>query len=265
MSSEVSRRIIFNQVARDYDTIRPGYPAELINDIIALSALPGDGHILEVGCGTGQATLPFAQRGYAMLCLDIGAEMVAIAREKFRQYPNVRFQVVSFEDWQPGDEPFDLVMSATAWHWVPPEIAYPKAARVLKPTGALAIFGNQHPTPFTGFSAAVQRVYRAVVPEWGDPSDLPPPQETEKATADQIARTGLFEQVRVARYKWTREFTRDEYLRLLNTYSDHRSLDDERRARLFAGIGDVIDKEFGGKVTRPYLSVLYIAKKSAGS
>ncbi|HEY3232571.1 MAG TPA: class I SAM-dependent methyltransferase [Roseiflexaceae bacterium] len=102
MSSEVSRRIIFDQVARDYDAIRPGYPAELIDDIVALSALHTVGHILEVGCGTGQATLPFAQRGYAILCLEIGAEMVAIAREKFRPYPKVRFQIVTFEDWQPG-------------------------------------------------------------------------------------------------------------------------------------------------------------------
>jgi len=78
---------------------------------------------------------------------------------------------------------------------------------------------------------------------------------------DQIKRLGLSMQVRVACYVWTREFTRDEYLRLLNTYSDHRSLDDERRARLFACTGDVIDKEFGAKVTRPYLSTLYLAKK----
>jgi hypothetical protein len=89
-------------------------------------------------------------------------------------------------------------------------------------------------------------------------------EESRRTIFNQVARTGLFEQIRVEHYEWTREFTRDEYIRLLNSYSDHRSLDDERRARLFAGIGDVIGKEFGGRVTRPYLSVLYIAKKYAG-
>src|SRR5215207_9145809 len=124
MPENIALRATFNQAARDYDAIRPGYPAELFDDIVALAALPVDGRILEVGCGTGQATLPFARRGYAMHCLDIGADLVAVAREHCRPYPNVDFEVVAFEDWEAPAETFDLVMSATAWHWVPPEIGY---------------------------------------------------------------------------------------------------------------------------------------------
>jgi SAM-dependent methyltransferase len=261
MTDSTARRATFNQAARDYDAVRPGYPAKLIEDIVALSAIPEGGRILEIGCGTGQATLPFARRGYAMLGLDIGAELVAIARENCRSYPNVDFEVVAFEDWEASEAVFDMVISATAWHWVPLEIGYSKAARVLKPSGAIAIFANHHPQPYTGFFEAVQPIYHSVVPEWGDPADRTAFGKTEATPAEQIQQSGLFEPVVVKRYAWWKEYTRDEYLRLLNTYSDHLSLAHERRSQLYAAIGELIDREFGGVVTRPYLSTLHLARK----
>ena len=59
--------------------------------------------------------------------------------------------------------------SATAFHWIPREIGYAKAAQALKPGGALAVFSNQHPRPYTGFFDEVEPIYRQIVPEWSDP------------------------------------------------------------------------------------------------
>lgn len=265
MTDNMALRVTFDQAARDYDAIRPGYPAALIEDIVALSALPDGGRILEVGCGTGQATLPFARRGYAMQCLDIGAQLVAVARENCRPYPNVEFEVVAFEDWEAPQGTFDLVMSATAWHWVPPEIGYPKAAHALKHSGSLAIFSNLHPAPLVGFFPEVQEVYRSIAPEIGHPDTAPSIEESIEATAQQIERTGLFGPIVVKRYAWSKDYSRDEYMRLLNTYSNHLSLEHARRARLHAAIGALIDREFGGVVVRPYLSVLYLVTKAEDS
>lgn len=261
MNARTSLRTIFDQAALDYDEVRPGYPAELIEDVISISAIPKDGRILEIGCGTGQATVPFARRGYSMTCLDIGKELAALAAQKCRQYPKVHIQPISFEDWKPEENAFDLVMSATAFHWIPPEVGYPKAAKVLKDSGYIAIFSNEHPTPYTDFFHAVQEVYQRVVPEWNDPRTRPSTDERIRSTAAYINGTGLFEPVLVRRYPWTKDYTTEEYLKLLNTYSGHRSLEESKRLRLFREIGELIENEYGGTITRPYLAVLYIAKK----
>lgn len=261
MLVKIALRTIFDGAARDYDEVRPGYPKELIDDILSISDIPEGGKILEIGCGTGQATIPFAKRSYSMTCLDIGKGLAALAAEKCRQYPNVLIRTVSFEDWQPEPSSFDLVTSATAFHWIPPEIGYPKAASVLKDSGYIAIFSNLHPTPYTDFFQAVQKVYRSVVPEWKDPSDGPSTEEKIKSTEHYINGTGLFEKVVVKRYPWSKEYNVDQYLKLLNTYSGHRNLDEEKRSKLFTGVATLIEEEFGGTIVRPYLSVLYLAKK----
>lgn len=244
--------------------MRPGYPEKLIEDVISISGIPQCGRILEVGCGTGQATISFAKRGYSMLCLDIGKELVALARENCRQYPNVQIRNVSFEDWNPNGNLFDLVISATAFHWIPPEIGYTKAAQVLKDTGYIAMFWNLHPTPYTGFFQEVQKVYRSIAPEWKNPSDGSSTGDEIRLREDYINGTGLFEKALVKQYPWSKRLDKVQYLKLLNTFSGHRNLEKERRAKLFAGISALIEEEFGGTITRPYLSVLYLAKKKAG-
>lgn len=257
-------RETFNSAAEDYDAIRPGYPDQLFEDVISLSGIPEAGHALEVGCGTGQATLPFARRGYKILCLDIGAKMLAVARKKLSAFPKVEFQNVSFEEWPLVDGGFDLVFSATAFHWVPREIGYAKAARALKPGGALAVFTNRPPRPFTGFAADVQAVYRQIVPEWKEFADQPSVEGEVRETSEYIQSTGLYAGVTVRTYPWLRAYSTREYLQLLNTYSDHIRLEESRRKALYQSIAGLIERRYSGKVERPYLTVLYVAKKGMG-
>ena len=254
-----THRALFDEAAHDYDEVRPGYPEALTEDILRISALPKDGKILEIGCGTGQATLPFAKRGYAMTCLDVGEAMAAMAREKLEPYPPVRVERTSFEDWQPEGK-FDLVMSATAFHWVPPAVGYPKVASVLEPGGHFARFSNLHPKPYTGFHKTVQPIYDAV---FGPKADKgPSTKESIEATASSIDGTGLFGPVEVKTYAWEGRYTTAQYLKLLNTYSDHRALEPKKREKLFEKVAKHIEEAYGGVITRPYLSVLFIAKRA---
>ena len=166
-------RTSFDQTAVDYEAVRPGYPPALIADIVTLAALPSPAHILEIGCGPGQATKPFAQRGDQLTCLDIGPSMLSIARQKFAAYPNVQFHQVAFEDWGGPPNAFDLVMSATAFHWIPPEVGYPKAFSLLKKDGSLAIFAIEHQPPPPAYAEDLYQIEQRLVPWWPDPRKPP--------------------------------------------------------------------------------------------
>ena len=94
--SNTELRTTFNTAPTLYEDVRPGYPEELIQDVIDLSDLEDHSRILEVGCGTGKATRPFAERGYELVCLDIGADPIAVARKRLKEFPNVSFVEQAF-------------------------------------------------------------------------------------------------------------------------------------------------------------------------
>jgi SAM-dependent methyltransferase len=156
------KRHLFDQVADLYDATRQGYPEEIVGAICAtarlgpgaVSALGGSGasrasgaDVLEIGCGTGQLTRQLAGRGFSLTAIDLGSAMVAAARRNVAD-PMVTFQACSFEDFA-GRGPFDLIVSATAFHWVDPAVGLAKAAGLLRPGGWLALVstGEKYPEP----------------------------------------------------------------------------------------------------------------------
>ena len=75
MSIDRTKRTSFDRVADTYEENRQDYPAELIDDILALSGIQQDGEILEIGCGPGNATIPFAKRGYKITAIELGEHL----------------------------------------------------------------------------------------------------------------------------------------------------------------------------------------------
>jgi SAM-dependent methyltransferase len=143
------QRVLFDGVAELYDATRQGYPAEIVDSIFTTAAIgPGTAAVLEIGCGTGQLTRELAGRGLSLTAIDIGAAMVETARRNVAD-PMARFQTSSFEDFADSG-PFDLIVSATAFHWVDPGIGLAKAARLLRPGGWLALLatGERYLEPF---------------------------------------------------------------------------------------------------------------------
>ncbi|MBD2511372.1 methyltransferase domain-containing protein [Nostoc muscorum FACHB-395] len=93
-------RTTFNQVALLYDQVRPGYPEALFYDVVFLSEITPDGRILEIGCGTGQATVPFARRDYRILCIELGENLATVAQRNLAAYPQVEVRNIAFlENW----------------------------------------------------------------------------------------------------------------------------------------------------------------------
>lgn len=255
-------RTVFDEVAALYDAIRPGYPAALYDDIRDVAGLPDGGDILEIGCGTGQATLPFAQRGYHICCVELGADLAAIARRKLAPYPQAEVRLGAFETVPLAEASFDLIISATAFHWVDPA-SYPKLAHVLRPGGSVALFWNKHivgPVD-RGFFSRTQPLYREYAPELYGTGKGPPTADELPDESAALAATGLFGNFTVRRYPWVERYDATSFLSLLDTYSDHRALPAERRKRLYEGIAALIDGEFSGEIAKQYLTVLYTAQR----
>lgn len=260
MGIDRSRRITFEEVADLYNEVRPGYPDELINDVIALSGVPAGGQILEIGCGPGNATLHFARRGYRILGIELGERLAALAAQNCRAYPQVRIICRAFEDWRVEEGVFDLVFAADALHWIPPELAYPKAARALKASGSAAFFWNVPVKSDAAWARAVAEVYRQHAPQFDNPEQSFSVDWLAGVICENFAQSGCFGPVTVRKYAWTETQTAEHYLAQLRTYSGHRGMDAGTRRCLFDGIRDVIERQ-GGVVEKPQAAVLFVARR----
>jgi SAM-dependent methyltransferase len=254
---EDSRR--FDGVAESYDAYRPAYPEELIDALIAMTGIRPDSKILEIGSGTGKATLMLARRGFAIRCIEPSQHLVAIATRKLKHFPRVEFETVAFEHWPAPRSEFDLVLSAQAFHWVPKEIGYAQAARALNPNGHLALFWNMCPDPTSAVFSELRQVYQERAPALADRSMSC--EDLIEARKRDIETSGFFGNVRTSRCLWSARYNTRQYLGLLSTYSDHLRLCDEECRNLYAGIAEVIDRH-GGYLDRPYIAVLYVAQKT---
>jgi SAM-dependent methyltransferase len=240
------QRLVFGEVAEDYEAERPGYPAELFDDLLALS---GARRALEVGAGTGRATAELAARGVEVLALEPSAEMAAVGR---RALPGVEFVESGFEDFTTAER-FELVYAAQAWHWVDQERGYAHARELLVPGGTLALFWNRPRFTETPLQREMDDVYRRLQPALYERGRAP-----EVDYAARLRASGGFAHVELREYPWDEQRPAASFVRLLGTFSDHRLLPGDERAELLDEVARVIERHGGaidiGHVTRLYLA-----------
>lgn len=166
-----------------------------------------------------------------------------------------------FETWEPTSTSFDAVVAFTAFHWIDPEVRFEKSAGVLRAGGALAVTETQHVLPEGGdrFWVDVQEDYDAVVPS---DENRPPPRPDEVGDlSGAIEASGGFRDTVVRRYLWDVPYTADEYIAVLDTYSGHRSLEEQTRSRLYDRIRRRIEAQPAPKVMKTYLATLNVATR----
>ncbi|WP_433447254.1 class I SAM-dependent methyltransferase [Streptomyces sp. CA-142005] len=264
---EESRRVrlsrTFDEDAELYDRARPGYPPELYDDLAELAGARPGSRVLEVGCGTGQATVPLARRGCRITAVEAGPSMAALARRNVAGAGRVEVVTAEFETWPLPDEPFDAVVSATAFHWIDPAVRVAKAADALRPGGALAVVRTQHVRGGTEeFFAEVQRCYERFDPETPPGLRLPAAADVDGSDhAEEVARSGRFASTVFRRYEQDLTYTTADYLRLLRTYSGHRALPEAARSGLLQCISALIDRRYGGRVTKRHLIELGVSRR----
>jgi hypothetical protein len=244
--------LVFGEVAEQYDAARPSYPDALFATVIEYGGLqPGDA-ALEIGAGTGKATMGFVARGLAVHAIEPSAEMARVLGGK-----GVPVEVTPFEDWPIRASAFRLVFAAQAWHWVHGADRYEKAAVALEPGGTLALFwnvGRAHPEPFKTDNDAV---YKRVAP---DLTDSAGDKWTAEVLVGDVAECGAFKPMVERTVTWRTSYTSAEWTRLLGTHSNHRMLPDDVRTQLHTEVGAVIDAH-GGLLPVVYDTLVYLAKR----
>ncbi len=139
---------VFNQVAAEYDRHRPAYPEQLIDLACLLAGLERGDQVLEIGCGTGQLTRSLLARGLRVTAIEPGAQLAGLAQQRLQGMGELELVNARFEDAGLPHAHFRAVFSASAIHWVDPDVGWQRAADALAPGGTLALiqyFGLHEP------------------------------------------------------------------------------------------------------------------------
>lgn len=208
----------FGGAARSYDAHRPRYPDQLVDDLLALGAH----RILDVGAGTGIASQQLAERGVDVIAVEPDARMAAVAREK-----GIQTEIDTFETWDPAGRTFDLVLFASSFHWVDPNVAFPKVREILRDGGKLVLLWNRLvPTRPTHDDLA------AIYSDFMDADARPMDADPDELIALIALITAAGYCVTERAYPRTIHYSTEQWLDLVFTYSNHLTLAAQKGAEL---------------------------------
>jgi SAM-dependent methyltransferase len=254
----------FDADADAYDRTRPVFPGVLFDDLLRAAGLGWGDRIVEIGCGTGQATVPLAERGLAVTAVELGAALAGRARVRTAGFPLVSVVTSSFEDWQDTSAvPVRAVAVFNALHWIDPGMRYAKPAAILAPEGVMVVGSCQwaRPADAEPFWAEVQEDYRAV----GFPGAPPPPPEQIGTWHFPDEARAYFGEVASFRYPFQWSYTAADYLAQLSTQSGTRSLGPARAGEFLARVRDRLDAMGSPHLTAAFVGQLAIAVRHSPS
>jgi SAM-dependent methyltransferase len=261
------RRRLFDEVPELYDRVRPTYPDDLFADLVAITGMDHDSAVLEVGCGTGQATHSLAALGCAVTAVEPGAGMADLARRRLAGSPNVDIETSSFEAWDDRGHRFDLLVAASSWHWVDPSIGWHRAHDVLRPGGWMALLGHvvvRRPSEPEVYAetADLHERFSPGNPDWAHPPLEDSVRETNEGWGPpNDDDRGCFGPTIVRWYPTVQWLDGAGFADLLRSTSIYRSLDDDTREPLLDAIAERIRTRMGDRVPRRYLSVLRVGPR----
>jgi SAM-dependent methyltransferase len=241
---------VFDQVAAEYDRHRPTYPEELLDLACELAGLELGDRVLEIGCGTGQLTHSLLARGMRVTGIEPGARLARLAQQRRQGAGELELVNARLEDTLLPHGHFRAVFSASAIHWVDPDVGWQRAADALEPGGTLGLiqyFGLHEPRTADD-QEAVLSAMTAIAPEiarsWPRNRELEAILAGVRERRENISEvwawlgdyglareyaTDLFDDVQITVAPTLMEHTADELNALLGTMSFWSRLSSEQR------------------------------------
>lgn len=136
----------FQSAVPYYERYRLGYPERLVARVGALLGLRSGDPVLDLGCGPGSLSVPFAGLGLAVTAADPEPEMLAAAEaaSKAAGVALTLWRGGSY-DLTPAMGPYRLVTIGRAFHWMDRAATLAMLDRIIMPGGAVALFHDAHP------------------------------------------------------------------------------------------------------------------------
>jgi SAM-dependent methyltransferase len=231
------RALSFGSAASAYERFRPGYPDELVDEVLTYAGRPVR-TALEIGAGTGKATRVFAARGIAVTATDPDDAMLVELRKHVPA--TVATVQCAFEDL-PLTTTYDLVFAAASLHWTEPTHRWSRVAALLNPDGTFASFGGQ----MCLADAAVEEAVRTARSQFLVDDNVPSPDGTPTRSPMQwpgteLGQSDLFIDVRQSTIERRTTMSARDYVCHLSTVSAYLELPVPVRERVFDRILEVL-------------------------
>ncbi len=251
----------FDLAAEEYQRTRPVCPPALFDDLVERAGLGAGDRVLEIGCGTGQATVPLAERGLAVTAVELGAELSAVARRRLAAFPAAAVVTSAFEDWPGEGAPFDAVVAVSSLHWIDPHLRYARPHELLRPGGAMAVAGCMwaQPADAEPFWRDVQQDYQAVGYEGS------PPPRPDQIGPRHFPREAwpLFDEVASVLYPpFQVPYSAGDYLAQLATQSTTRALGEARSAEFLARVARRLESHGWPRLTATFVAFLIVGRRA---
>jgi SAM-dependent methyltransferase len=244
MTSMVERARNFDAWADDYDRFRPGYPDALFDEISHRLALPPAPLVVDLGAGTGRATLPMAARGWRVTAIEPGRPMLDILRARASEHGLVVATVPATAE-ATGIDPssVDLVTAAQAFHWFDKPRAVAEMTRILRPGGGVALFWNVRDESRSAFVAD----YHAQLERWFGDADTGRYLQAGRSTGREATRAAFsgvegFDALELNEVHHELGMTAEAFIGMAFTASYVRTLSPDDQSRFRGELGELLER-----------------------